>query len=691
MVKLVFERDDVYEISFKDLELQEVNISKRKKAQILTQLYLFREIDIPQFSSDYELSEESVKDYIQLLVQALILRGSYRREKFIVAAVFKYPNINSVRITPVRKMILGFLSQSEKINLINLSKIMDIDKRELVDHLFFLTSRGLFIGSIKQNEIFVEWLWKPEEKVKLTKEDTFIVGIAMMLRKTDFTTLSKITEYPKEEILTRISKLFLLGKLEAEIEVQKKSLGADKILINITKYIIEPRVVPLATLQGTEKELIGYIMLTKKASIQEISKFLSKDKSEILKSAATLTAKGTFQFFFSGITHIVPVEIPEIKPTRTIEEMATLSFFSYEALFGLLSTQKSISIRKLSVLMNRAEGEVIDGIINLLLEGFILCSLNGNVLKIEGIRRYSRAQEGTLDRWERIILGMIVSKMTITVKDISLALGIDKPHAKERMYGFYGKGLIKGSIEGNRLIPEEIPLFPPLVQLDDLPIHYQEIFGYIISNAKTSIKSIQKIWDKSTVAAYNIIYELVGSGILSVNVRGNIVNLESHQDILPSKELQELGEIYIRIVNEIEKFRRKRARIEIIAEKLSMQKLDVFKIICQLTAHGYYKGSLSTSYFDKVGRISLPSKKNHCLNCGHVIESSYDPCRNCGELPVKCSICQGLIKSGENVLECPTCNNIAHKEHMLQWLKIKEECPICKTEVSNRTLKAYAT
>ena len=169
------------------------------------------------------------------------------------------------------------------------------------------------------------------------------------------------------------------------------------------------------------------------------------------------------------------------------------------------------------------------------------------------------------------------------------------------------------------------------------------------------------------------------------------MNVESFQKILPSRELKDLGEIYIRVVNEIEKSRRRKLKLSLIAEQLNMSEIDAFKIICQLIAHGYYTGALTQSTFERVTRIRLPSKKTHCLNCGHVIESANTPCKNCEELPTKCIICQGLIKHGENVLECPTCNNVAHKEHMEQWLKIKEECPICKTRVTNRTLKAYST
>ncbi|MHA1801217.1 MAG: hypothetical protein ACTSWJ_05710, partial [Candidatus Heimdallarchaeaceae archaeon] len=260
MVKLAFERDNVYEISFSDLDLPEVNISKRMRAQILTQLYLMREINLKEFSANYDISVEAIKDYIQLIVQSLVVRGSYRKNVFSVATIFKYPKIVSSRVAPLRKIILGFLSQSEKVVFSNLSEIVSISKKELIDHLFFLASRGLFIGSLKQDEILVQWTWVPEEKIKLTEDDTFIIGIAMMLRKADMATISKITEFPKKEIIEKISKLFLFKKLEAILEFKKKKLGIGTLYINVTKYIIEPKIIPLSTLQGIEKEVIGYLI-----------------------------------------------------------------------------------------------------------------------------------------------------------------------------------------------------------------------------------------------------------------------------------------------------------------------------------------------------------------------------------------------------------------------------------------------
>ena len=105
------------------------------------------------------------------------------------------------------------------------------------------------------------------------------------------------------------------------------------------------------------------------------------------------------EFIFVNKKFIQPLEIPDIKPTRPIEETAALSFFNYQALIGILSTQHRIAIRTLSSKLNRDSDEVIDAIINLILEGFVKCTLKNKTVFIEKIYRYSKAQEGSLERW----------------------------------------------------------------------------------------------------------------------------------------------------------------------------------------------------------------------------------------------------------------------------------------------------
>ncbi|NHJ49801.1 MAG: hypothetical protein FK733_18560 [Asgard group archaeon] len=54
-----------------------------------------------------------------------------------------------------------------------------------------------------------------------------------------------------------------------------------------------------------------------------------------------------------------------------------------------------------------------------------------------------------------------------------------------------------------------------------------------------------------------------------------------------------------------------------------------------------------------------------------------EPCSNCGVETVQCSVCKLPISFGSDYLECNHCQNIAHNEHLLEWVKVKGTCPIC--------------
>lgn len=690
MFQLSYEREDIVDLDFHELDLPTVTLSKAKKSQIVSQLYLYREINLRMFSEQSGIPRGAIKDYLQILIQALILRGYYRKDRFVLASAYRYPTVNPGRLSNIRKNLLGILACNKKIELNLLRKILNISSDELISHLLFLTIRGLFIGILKNQEIHVQNIWTPPEKVKISSDDTFIIGTCMLLRDADLNKVAKLTGFSRKDVFDRIAKLMLYRKLDASFEVTGGIVGSGKTSVNVKKYLIAPRALPVEALQGDERALVGFTLLKKEVDIDELAKYIDKEETEVTRLVAFLTARGTFQFIFNENNKLVPVVFPDTSPNQTIEEMASLSFFNYEALFGLLSTQDRMPLRKLAVLMNREADEVLEGIMNLYLEGFITCTLKGTTIYVDSLKRYSRTQEGTLERWEKIVLGMIIAKSFITTKDIEDALGIDRNHAKERMYGFYGKGLIKGSISGNKLEPDEIPIFPPMVQLDDLPIYYQEIFGYILSNTRVSVKNIMKYWEKTLVASKNIVYELVGSGLMNISLRGNTITLVSSQKFLPNKQLNELGEIYTKVVNEIEKSRRKKVKLTSIADTVGMYPLDLFKLLNQLISHGYYKGRVTSAYFERAGKLVLPKGKNYCLNCGRVIRDSTEPCSNCRQLHQKCTVCQGLIKRGDRISECPTCNNVAHDDHMEQWMRIKSECPICKTRVSKRNLKKYA-
>ena len=53
----------------------------------------------------------------------------------------------------------------------------------------------------------------------------------------------------------------------------------------------------------------------------------------------------------------------------------------------------------------------------------------------------------------------------------------------------------------------------------------------------------------------------------------------------------------------------------------------------------------------------------------------------------KCSVCGKEISIFDNPKSCPICNAPGHDDHLLEWVKMRHNCPICKggLEVFNDT------
>lgn len=45
---------------------------------------------------------------------------------------------------------------------------------------------------------------------------------------------------------------------------------------------------------------------------------------------------------------------------------------------------------------------------------------------------------------------------------------------------------------------------------------------------------------------------------------------------------------------------------------------------------------------------------------------------------VKCSVCGKPIRIFDEVAPCPLCNSPGHEEHLVDWVKMRKSCPICK-------------
>ena len=126
-------------------------------------------------------------------------------------------------------------------------------------------------------------------------------------------------------------------------------------------------------------------------------------------------------------------------------------------------------------------------------------------------------------------------------------------------------------------------------------------------------------------------------------------------------------------------------RAERTALKDMIHKIDAKFEAGRLTPRRYMKSYVKHSKqlaiieaqlakYDK--NISAP-RKLKCLYCGSKIPQDAEFCSSCGAARVRCTVCNLDIVSGEQFIKCPHCSTLSHRDHLLEWIKVKGFCPNC--------------
>jgi uncharacterized CHY-type Zn-finger protein len=93
------------------------------------------------------------------------------------------------------------------------------------------------------------------------------------------------------------------------------------------------------------------------------------------------------------------------------------------------------------------------------------------------------------------------------------------------------------------------------------------------------------------------------------------------------------------------------------------------------------------------GALVKDTNAAYCFKCGASLgEDSQriaaQEAENERRVPLgTCMVCRLRIREGEETLRCPYCGNVAHKDHILEWLHVKSFCPICGSHLSEEYLR----
>jgi predicted RNA-binding Zn-ribbon protein involved in translation (DUF1610 family) len=48
----------------------------------------------------------------------------------------------------------------------------------------------------------------------------------------------------------------------------------------------------------------------------------------------------------------------------------------------------------------------------------------------------------------------------------------------------------------------------------------------------------------------------------------------------------------------------------------------------------------------------------------------------------RCIVCNLAMRKEDPIAHCPACGHPAHRDHLLEWIKIKGVCPFCKRKIT---------
>ncbi len=100
---------------------------------------------------------------------------------------------------------------------------------------------------------------------------------------------------------------------------------------------------------------------------------------------------------------------------------------------------------------------------------------------------------------------------------------------------------------------------------------------------------------------------------------------------------------------------------------------------------------ITTEEFSR--KVVEKPEKILCIYCNAQLQEVEDEgpivCLNCGKKAPYCEICKNIIVDGEKIVLTKPCNHIFHKNHILEWIKVKGTCPICKEQINEESLRPF--
>lgn len=113
----------------------------------------------------------------------------------------------------------------------------------------------------------------------------------------------------------------------------------------------------------------------------------------------------------------------------------------------------------------------------------------------------------------------------------------------------------------------------------------------------------------------------------------------------------------------------------------------IIKEITNLIGLGVQPKEMVIPVAQEAAKERLAQRTIRCFSCGEEKAFGQDTCPKCGVESVQCSVCKLPISFGVDTAKCPHCENIAHNEHLFEWIKVKGSCPVCQRHLKADDIK----
>lgn len=692
-IEVVFSDDGINPIDY--VRPYFSSLSDKDIAVLVGSIILLKEVPYKLLQRILQMEKIEIEEKLGRLVQCDLLEGSFLDSSFKMTKLNFSLKKQHPNLVIDDRIILAYLKARYKLSFSELQKAFDLNYESLFYTLATFVAYGLVDITMKNADNFeVVVYFKQESKSedRIIDIEKQIVGYGILRNKTTISDIANDLDFPEHRVQTILIDLILSDMVLCNFQVESSLLKSIKLSIKIENFLIAFSKRDINVMNEIERLLIGFITMRGKTSINEIMEIFELSKVDLLRHISLLTATKEFEFELNDKERIIPISRLNFTTSRSLNELDNTSIFNYKVLLGMLKTASEISINELAKKMRARTRDVIDGIIELDIQGIIKAKLIGtSKVRISSIKNENVTSSTNLNEWERIILGALMAEGHISWPKIAAMLQTDREVARERAYELISRGIGRIEAKNSVLILTEKPQIPPLIQLIDLDFQTQQIFCYLVSMYEPSDKEIRSIFQLSSIELYREVYLLSGSGLLKIERNKKKFKISSPKIQNPTTPLFELDADLQLLVNLIERTDKDAISLKMLADRMGYHYDDALLDVSWLIGFGYYKGFIKGSKFHRTRGLFKVKEKPKCFKCSILLENYKLPCPNCEQEPPICSVCQGPLSTADDILICPDCNHYSHQNHIADWLRIKNECPICRRKLIIQQMITYTS